>query len=1052
MKYGYLLMFIMGFILTIYGIWLLYRKDPILEGLADTSRVILAGVNGGSLMYVATSNLTTSPKWEGVTGQLKQFSGSLGQIVGVSDTNTIRYGANYGPPGSPYSWVDVPGVLKQLDFDYPMVTGINVAGVVQYIDDITTSPTTAVLKNTTSDKIFKWINVSVGRGYGIGTDDKIDKIWYAEDIRKPTWIDVTRSIAGKTFIQVSYDGDDVVVLTSTNILFYANTGLESTPNWTQLSGTFKQVSLKNHMIFGIGTDDKIYFSPSQVPDSAFIALTTNTATTTPAIRATDAIAATPATTTTANNVKMTYIDCFYPRSSNMVSQRPATINPCKLGFSYFGGECLNTCPTGFTEEGKQCIGTPIVRASRPASIVPPPTFTCPTGFDVELTSVATCFSLIENKIVATLPLKEVYGIPDSKYTKVQAEAKCQSYGGNLATTAQVTAAQVAGADWCACAWVSDGDGIYPISRPNGTVVGGCGGPNSGIKYCPTQAATLWGANCYGVKPPKGQFIDVMPFITNGRWNQAEQCPFGHVINTTGTCNKTCPTGSFPSGGTCIFPVVVKNGAGRMTTNYTCPAGYDPPSNVTCSGSGCGAAQTCYQSCPTGYTRSGTSCTGPITPRGVKPALQISSYSCAQAGALLQGSTCWGACPTGATRIQGDTRCKAGFWSFITTTSTAAVSSPTYSCLPFDLNSATYRDFPNKIGTKCFANCPAGTVDIGNNQCQLPAIPARLTTAATYIRPCPVDYVDIDEQCFKSCTTGSTDIGNNKCQFPSVIRTTSNPTKITTSPQTLCNTTEDLINTNCLTKCAPGLNPSGATCVASPTPRTGTAAIFNCNSNETLLNGVVCTTKCPAGTYPDGDLCVPEEKVVMPPANIGCTSSPYGTAKKWFCTSGENAAALLKDPSPTTTYVDPTDQVCVSDDPTTNMYFCESGADAKGKTGALDNIRSNYNATCDNVKKNYLDLSNNITTLLLIQSGMGTGKDKLALTKTTLNDIYTKLNCTTPSTQISSVCNNIKTAVTTIGTNSTNIGDVLTNITTPIQAAVTAQASLLASMTNFQCSL
>ena len=120
-----------------------------------------------------------------------------------------------------------------------------------------------------------------------------------------------------------------------------------------------------------------------------------------------------------------------------------------------------------------------------------------------------------------------------------------------------------------------------------------------------------------------------------------------------------------------------------------------------------------------------------------------------------------------------------------------------------------------------------------------------------------------------------------------------------------------------------------------------------------------------GTYPDGDLCVPEEKVVRPPANIGCTSSPYGTAKKWFCTSEESVAALLKDPSPTTTYVDPNDQVCVSDDPTTNMYFCESGADAKGNTGALDNIRTNYNATCRNVKKNYLDLSNNITTLLIL---------------------------------------------------------------------------------------
>jgi hypothetical protein len=211
------------------------------------------------------------------------------------------------------------------------------------------------------------------------------------------------------------------------------------------------------------------------------------------------------------------------------------------------------------------------------------------------------------------------------------------------------------------------------------------------------------------------------------------------------------------------------------------------------------------------------------------------------------------------------------------------------------------------------------------------------------------------------------------------------------------------------------------------------------------------TKCPAGTYPDGELCVADEQVVPVPASIQCTSSPLGAYKKWMCDTSDMAAALLKDPSATTTYVAPNDQVCVADDPTTKMYYCQSGADAKAGTGAINTMRSDYSKTCSNVTKNYLDLSNNITSLLAIQSGMSTGSSQLQTAATALSSIYTQLNCATPANaQVSALCAQIQAGVTAISTDSTNVSGALTNITGPIQTALNTRTSLLTSIANFNC--
>ena len=95
------------------------------------------------------------------------------------------------------------------------------------------------------------------------------------------------------------------------------------------------------------------------------------------------------------------------------------------------------------------------------------------------------------------PNAEVFYIGGYEYTKAQAAGVCTSRGAVVATGAQLSDAQAAGADWCSTGWLSDqSKPKYPITT---NVQGGCGNGSAGIKeYLPPGGKA--GVNCYGVKP------------------------------------------------------------------------------------------------------------------------------------------------------------------------------------------------------------------------------------------------------------------------------------------------------------------------------------------------------------------------------------------------------------------------------------------------------------------------------------------------------------------------------------------------------------------------
>jgi hypothetical protein len=108
--------------------------------------------------------------------------------------------------------------------------------------------------------------------------------------------------------------------------------------------------------------------------------------------------------------------------------------------------------------------------------------------------------------------------PDYRYTKAEAAGVCAKYGATVATTAQLSDAQRAGADWCFSGWVSDADGKWPITT---SAVPGCGtiGVNSWT-WRDANGVPKAGVNCYGPKPsPTEVATGIIKPFNGDMWDQ-----------------------------------------------------------------------------------------------------------------------------------------------------------------------------------------------------------------------------------------------------------------------------------------------------------------------------------------------------------------------------------------------------------------------------------------------------------------------------------------------------------------------------------------------------
>jgi hypothetical protein len=120
--------------------------------------------------------------------------------------------------------------------------------------------------------------------------------------------------------------------------------------------------------------------------------------------------------------------------------------------------------------------------------------------------IASSIGDIDTKIPEAKSKKQVFHIPDNKYTYDDARAICKAYDARLATYKELSESYDKGADWCGFGW-SDGQmALYPTQFDkwqNLQKIPGhehdCGRPGINGGYI-SNPKVKYGINCYGYKP------------------------------------------------------------------------------------------------------------------------------------------------------------------------------------------------------------------------------------------------------------------------------------------------------------------------------------------------------------------------------------------------------------------------------------------------------------------------------------------------------------------------------------------------------------------------
>ena len=102
--------------------------------------------------------------------------------------------------------------------------------------------------------------------------------------------------------------------------------------------------------------------------------------------------------------------------------------------------------------------------------------------------------------------KQVYNIPNNKYTYEDAKALCKAYGGDLASYDQIEKSYNAGGEWCNYGWSKNQLALFPTQKKTYNKLqkikgheNDCGRPgiNGGFIANPN---IRYGVNCFGYKP------------------------------------------------------------------------------------------------------------------------------------------------------------------------------------------------------------------------------------------------------------------------------------------------------------------------------------------------------------------------------------------------------------------------------------------------------------------------------------------------------------------------------------------------------------------------
>ena len=196
-------------------------------------------------------------------------------------------------------------------------------------------------------------------------------------------------------------------------------------------------------------------------------------------------------------------------------------------------------------------------------------------------------------------------------------------------------------------------------------------------------------------------------------------------------------------------------------------------------------------------------------------------------------------------------------------------------------------------------------------------------------------------------------------------------------------------------------------------------------------------------------------VIALPTTIKCPAQQIGTVKQFLCESEEEATKLMTGPTnKAQTYLAPGDQVCVTDDKESGIYSCKD----LNLPPESDDIRfklvDDYDLTCNNIVKNYLDISSNLVSLMSMKDVISNSTQGIEKAQLNLNTLYMNMKCAgmTQPGRSKTICDAIKSGLDEIKKQGTITEGTLKQVTDPIQKMVDSRASLKGNIDAFRCDL
>jgi len=273
------------------------------------------------------------------------------------------------------------------------------------------------------------------------------------------------------------------------------------------------------------------------------------------------------------------------------------------------------------------------------------------------------------------------------------------------------------------------------------------------------------------------------------------------------------------------------------------------------------------------------------------------------------------------------------------------------------------------------------------------------------------------------------------------------------------------NGSCMEECDSNSLDNGSSCSENSFRRPSIAPTLRCPQGLELVGGT-CLHPCGEGYTNNADYCEPNVTTVDLPDTINCVKTPYTysskyegssmTVDKWLCDSDYDQQMLLEGPSETSivggtmAYVKKNDIICYADDASTGMYYCQSYSDAINQVESTQ--RTDFSKSCDSMTKAYMDLSDNLTSLLSATTTAQNASVQVAAMQMVLESVIDKMCGSSGSSgsSRSATCNSLRTQLMALKSNINSGSGAVQGVLSPINIATSSRDKLIRLLRDMKC--